>query len=374
MKIGLDISQVVYEGTGVSRFTKGLIDTICTYDTKNKWVFFFSGFRRKLDHKLKEKILCRNYELIERSFPPKLISFLWNKRPFFSQLATDYLLLTTNFDWFITSDWTEIPSKKTKKATIVHDLTYIRYPELVEKNVRNIQTERLQRVKKESSLIFADSYATKEDIMHFLGIEEKRIVVNYPGVTVTEPPKNEIKDTLEKFKIDKPFILSVGKIEPRKNFDRLIEAFQELKREDIELIIAGPKGWESLDTSHKQLNNIKIFGLVSDKDLYSLYAASLFFVLPSLWEGFGYPVIEAMQLGVPVACSDTSSLKELGNKNAVLFDPVKTNEIKNALNRLLNELALCESLSKKGKAFAESFTWKRYYNTMIDALENHIKI
>lgn len=251
MRIGIDISQVVYEGTGVSRFTKGLINAILTYGTENKWVFFYSGFRRRLQKEIKDLIEKKDQTLIQYKIPPKILAGIWIKIGFTVES------IDKSLDWFITSDWAEIPSKHTKKATIVHDMTYMKYPELVEKNIQNVQRDRLKRIKKESSIIISDSYSTKDDIIYYMGINEKKIVVNYPGVTVERPSKDQINDTLKKYHLDKPYILSVGKIEPRKNLPKLIEVFQSLHRSDIELIIVGPKGWESLNNFKFKISNLK---------------------------------------------------------------------------------------------------------------------
>lgn len=373
MRIGIDISQVVYEGTGVSRFTKGLIDAILTYDRNNEWVFFFSGFRRKLDGNLKKRIQDKGYKFNEWIIPPKLLAFLWNKLHGFF-LSSSIYHLTSNLDWFISSDWTEPPFQNIKKATVVHDLAYLRYPETVDEKVRAVQNKRLQWVKKESKIIFTDSHSTKNDLIELLHIEENRIVVNYPGVGVIKPTKNQIQQTLKKYNLDsKKFILTVGKLEPRKNLPRLIQAFHSVNRNDIELVIAGPKGWDNsltreLVNSH---NKIILLGQVSDTELYSLYSSCLCFVYPSLWEGFGYPIIEAMKFGVPVTCSNTSSMKEIAKDNALLFNPLDSEEMYQFIDRLIHDENIRNKLIKKGLQRSKIFTWERYYNKLIKTLEQH---
>jgi len=227
-------------------------------------------------------------------------------------------------------------------------------------------------VKKTSSVIFANSYSTKKDLVQFLEIEEKKIVVNYPGVTVIKPSKEDIVNTLSKYKINKPYILSVGKTEPRKNLSRLIDAFRLLNKPGVELVIVGPQGWDNslTRTLENSTGEIKLLGHVNDTELYSLYSSALFFIYPSLWEGFGYPMIESMQFGVPVACSNTSSLSELGDKYALTFDPLKTDEISSAMHKFIGNEPLRSQLSKKEQTFAKTFTWKKYYNILVDTLEN----
>ncbi|MDH7476664.1 MAG: glycosyltransferase family 1 protein [Microgenomates group bacterium] len=368
MKIGLDISQIVYQGTGVGRFTAGLTEAILNFDKKNQWFFFFSGFRQKLNYKLKQKILERNYLLIERPVPPKLLSLLWNNlhSGFTSSLLN--LKLLNQLDWFITSDWTE-PLLKIKKATIVHDLAFLRYPTTVLKKIKETQKKRLSWVKKESKIIFADSQSTKDDLINLLNFEKEKIVVNYPGVNVNKPTKEEIKKTLLKYKLFGPFILTVGKLEPRKNLRRLIEAYEKSLIDDIKLVIVGPQGWENFpQLAIKKQENIKFLGYVSDNDLFALYSSCLFFIYPSIWEGFGYPIIEAMKLGATVVTSNHSSLKEISGDAAFFFDPFNIDSIQKSIQIVAHYQDLRNDLKKKGQKQASQYTWKKYYNRLISVL------
>jgi glycosyltransferase involved in cell wall biosynthesis len=363
MKIGIDISQIVYEGTGVSRFTKGLIEAILKYDNINEWVFFFSSLRENLDVGIEKKIENKGHKLIKWKLPPTLLSFLWNDLHHFPPSLPD-------LDWFITSDWTEPPLPDMKKATVIHDLAYVRYPETVHETIRKTQEKRLNWVKKESQMIFADSESTKNDLVELLSFPNKHILVNYPGVEILKPSKNHIEDVLKKHELtNTEFILTVGKLEPRKNFERLIQAYQKLHNPEIQLVIVGPEGWNNLKNLKSQMSNVKILGLVSDEELYSLYSSCLIFVYPSLWEGFGYPLIEAMQLGAPSACSKTSSLAEIGDKAVLFFNPEDTDDIAKKMGELVNSNTLRNSLESKGKERSKAFTWEKYYNTMIEGLQ-----
>lgn len=360
MKLGIDISQIVHTGTGVARFTQGLTDAIFQYDHSNEWTFFFSSLRRKIDTTLSDKIENKGYKLTSQKIPPTLLTVLWNNLH-----MVKIERFTGNLDWFITSDWTEPPSSG-NKATIVHDLTFLRYPETVVSSIRSVQEKRLRLVKKESKIIFTDSEATKKDLIDLLEIEPKRIVVNYPGVEVKVPTPEQITQTQFRYKLHNPFVLAVGKVEPRKNLKRLIQAFNELENSSQELVIVGPPGWETIDTPPN--DKIRFLGYVNDTDLYALYALATGFIFPSIWEGFGYPAIEAMQLGCPVALSNNSSLGELGKGAALTFDPFDINAIKNALTTLIEDNKLRTHLIAEGKKKAKHFTWEKYYEKMIKTL------
>ena len=184
-----------------------------------------------------------------------------------------------------------------------------------------------------------------------------------------------VEQTLNKYKLNNPFILSVGKQEPRKNIKRLIKAFTQTEIKNIDLVVVGPLGWD-LDNKipiNRLIGNagkkVKYLGLVSEQELVSLYQACLFFVYPSLWEGFGYPIIEAMQLGVPVATANTSSMKEIGKAVALLFNPEKTEDIKNKLSLMIENKKLRIELSKKGRERAKEFTWEKAYEQIISSFK-----
>lgn len=358
MKIGIDISQIVYSGTGVARFTNDLTSAILDYDNKNQWVFFFSSLRQDLDPSLKEKILAKKHELITWKLPPTVLSYLWND-------LHNMFRFDIKPDWFITSDWTEPNILGIKKTTIVHDLVFKRFPETVHKKILSVQTKRLNLVKKETDIIFADSQSTKKDLINFYQINPDKIVVNYPGIEVIRPSSSQIKKTIDKYSLKKPFILSVGKQEPRKNLGKLIEAFNKIKNDEIDLVIVGPTGWKDYDYQSK---NIKYLGLVKDIELYSLFSKALMFAYPSLWEGFGIPIVEAMKLGTPIVCSNSSSIAEISGQAALLFDPENTEDITRSIKKLIGSPLLRKELVAKGKEKSKIFTRKSYLEKLLNTL------
>lgn len=363
MKIGIDISQIVYEGTGVARFTHGLVNAILDHDTENEWIFFVSFFRKKLQSDIEEKIIQSRHRLVFLPLPPTALAFVWNKLHIMNIEA-----LTGELDWFICSDWTEPPAQ-CKKATIIHDLVFKRYPETVAEKIRATHEKRLEHVVKESELIITDSLATKSDVQDILKIPAEKVHTIYPGVTVQKIEKNRVKTILSTLGITQPFILTVGKIEPRKNLNRLIEAYNSLRKKNPhipELLIVGPQGWQNIEDL--QNDKIRLLGHVSDEELYTLYDECLFFIFPSIWEGFGYPAIEAMLLETPVTLSETSSLQELGEDAALFFDPMKVEDIERALERMITDEQLRKNLVKKGLEKGKEYTWKSYYTQLMKLL------
>lgn len=358
MKIGIDISQIAYPGSGVSRFVAGVVGAICEYDKKNEWHFVFSSLRGSIPQETLSAITKRGYRLHRLPIPPTLLSKLWNSAHVF-----DVQSVTGPLDWFITSDWTEPPAS-CKKATVIHDLAYLRYPETVAPLVLETQKARMRHVVKETDTIFADSESTKKDIIKLLEINPSKVVVNYPGLAAkTDAGRTPLNPV-----VNRPFLLTVGKREPRKNIEKLINAYEQIRPPGIDLVIAGDRGWGETAKLESASNKIHFLGYVSDSELSVLYTECLGFIYPSVWEGFGYPVIEAMSYGAPVATSETSSLGEIASDAALLFNPSSVDEIAASIKKLTTDERLRRALSEKGKKRAAEFTWKRYYESMMEAL------
>lgn len=172
MKIGIDVSQIAYEKTGVSDYLKSLVEELLRIDKKNEYVLFFSSLRKKLP---KISLEAPNITIRKFRFPPTILDFIWNK---LHLVPIEWLI--GDVDVFITSDWTEPPSGG-KKATIIYDLTVYKNPKEMGRKIVSVQKRKLEWVKKESSIVFCISEATKKDAMDILGIEQNRLRVIYPG-------------------------------------------------------------------------------------------------------------------------------------------------------------------------------------------------
>jgi glycosyltransferase involved in cell wall biosynthesis len=288
------------------------------------------------------------------------LTLLWNDLRI---LPVDTLI--SRLDWFVTSDWTEPPAR-CRKATIVHDLAFRRFPETIDPKIMSVFTRKLGLVQRESRLVFADSISTGEDLEEFYGIPSERIRVVYPGVDIRRPESKQIEAAKHRYGLTRPYFLSVGKIEPRKNLKRLIEAYAMLGDIGYDLAIAGPAGWDTVTP----VSGVSLLGFVPDADLYALYAGATALVYPSLWEGFGYPAVEAMAIGTPVALSNRSSLGEIGADAALLFDPEDPSAIMNAMKDMATNAPLRTQLSLKGIARAATYSWKSYAKSFLTELSS----
>jgi alpha-1,3-rhamnosyl/mannosyltransferase len=210
--------------------------------------------------------------------------------------------------------------------------------------------------------LIAVSDSTKNDAVRILRIPPEKITTIHSGIADAffDPPIHRINDVRARYGLARPFVLFVGTIEPRKNLDLLLDAFESLPlplREHFDLVIAGPIGWNAHRTVER-LRLVRYLGYIPEPDLAPLTAAAEAFVYPSLYEGFGFPVAQAMAAGVPVITSNVSSLPEVAGNAALLVDPRSQAELHNALARLLTSRDLRISLAAAGRARARDFRWE----------------
>jgi Glycosyltransferase Family 4 len=177
MKIGIDISQLAYEKTGVANYLGKLVASLIEFDKENEYILFYSSLRKELDCSFVNALASSRVSFKYAKFPPTILNLLWNKMHI---LPIENLI--GDVDVFITSDWTEPPARKAKKMTILYDLIVYKYPQETAEKIVRTQKRKLKWVRKESDKILCISEATKQDAMDILGIEEKRLRVVYPGI------------------------------------------------------------------------------------------------------------------------------------------------------------------------------------------------
>lgn len=251
----------------------------------------------------------------------------------------------------------------------VHDLTTLLLPEQHVWLNRALHARRLRWIREHAARIIVVSESTGRDLTRLLEISPERTVRIYEarGHDSGEPPAGQVHEARARHGLgEKPYVLSVGTLEPRKNHERLVRAFSELSPQfdDVHLAIAGGEGWradgirQAVEESSAP-NRIRLLGPVPGRDLQALYSGARVFALPSLYEGFGLPVLEAMACGTPVLTSDVSSLPEVAGDAALLVDPHSTDAIRDGLERLLGDESLRGRLARRGRERERRFTWRR---------------
>ncbi len=219
--------------------------------------------------------------------------------------------------------------------------------------------------------MLADSRATADDLTRFYGTPASKIRVVYPGVD--PPPINDIEATRRKYGLPERYFLFLGTLQPRKNIARIVRAYRiwrDLSRDETTaLVLAGGQGWLYDPAWTAGVDGVILPGYVDDADKGALYAGALALVFPSLYEGFGFPVLEVMHCGTPVICSNTSSLPELAGDAALLVDPLDEQAIAAAMSKLTSDEELRASLKTRGFVQAQKFTWDAAGHAALAALE-----
>ncbi len=264
----------------------------------------------------------------------------------------------------------------------VMDLSYLYFPQMFKaRDLMQLKHWTSYSVKK-AKKVLTISKSSKFDIIKEYKIPEEKVIVVYPGIKPSAYPRPHVcnMNTIKaKFGISKNFILFVGTLQPRKNISRLIESFSKVLRDekvphDLQLVIVGKKGWlyEEILKKPKELDieeKVKFLDFVSDDELIALYQQAICFILPSLYEGFGLPVLEAMKHGCPVITSNVSSLPEAGGDAALYVDPLDVNDISEKIRKVVNHPEIRKELKEKSKAQLAKFSWEKTAKETLKVLE-----
>lgn len=369
MRIGIDISQVVYQ-TGVSNYTSNLVENLLKIDEKNTYILFGSSLRalNKLKKFASSLEKYPNVEIRLTRLPPLVLDFLWNRLHVFPIER-----FIGDIDIFHSSDWVQPPinSPQTLRVTTVHDMIVYLFPSQTHPKILRTQKRRLSRVEKDADLIIADSQTTKDDLTKFLHVDEEKIRVIYLSASQDFKPQTETKidEILEKYKISKPYILSVATQEPRKNIQKLLDVFSQIhtKRPDFNLVLTGKYGW---GPGFRTGENVSWTGFVPYEDLVALYSGCRVFVYPSLYEGFGLPILEAMACGAPVVTSNNSSMAEIAKDAAILVDPRSEPQLTKAIEMILDlNLENYQKMVRASLDRARKYSWAKTARETLKAYE-----
>lgn len=279
--------------------------------------------------------------MVTLPLPPRVSDALWN----YTKIIP-LEVFTGHADVIHVSDWTE-PFTRAPKVTTVHDLSPILYADVTHPRIKRVFNRKLALVKNSTDLIIVPSFSIEKDLIAY-GISSDRLFVipEAPNPELVSAPQSDIH---KRFAIPGKYMLMVG-TSGRKNIDRGIDAFLSLKLKDTKLVIVGEKsGKQSED------NNILYTGFVSSAELSNLYREAELFLYPSLYEGFGLPILEAYALGCPVVTSNTGSMQEVGGA-AVLVNPFDTTDIAKGIKKALLQK---KSLVAAGKAVAKNYSWEQ---------------
>jgi glycosyltransferase involved in cell wall biosynthesis len=258
-----------------------------------------------------------------------------------------------------------------KAVVTVHDLGFKLFPEAHTANqVRYLDWSTGHSVKR-ASLILADSQATASDLQRFYNVPSRKIRVVYPGVD--SPADRRDWAIFGKYKLPITYFLFIGTLQPRKNIQRLVEAYMMWRRgnpdKNIGLVLAGKEGWLFDKSWIDGAENVVVTGYIDEEDKGAVIRQATALLFPSLYEGFGFPVIEAMHMGTPVIASNSSSLPELVEDAGILVNPLSVPEIAASLDLITENELLRRKLGVKGMLQARQFTWGKAAQAALAAIE-----
>ncbi|MCO6443068.1 MAG: glycosyltransferase family 4 protein [Anaerolineae bacterium] len=297
--------------------------------------------------------------------PDRLLTRLWHR----AGVAFPAALFTRGFDLFFATNFALPPLPRgMRTAVFVHDLTYLHAAEAAVPSLIAYLSSVVPRAVTTADVVVVNSLSTKRDLVSAYDVDPQRIHAVQFGVGAQfGPVEAELaRRTAARYGLGgSPFVFAVGTLQPRKNYSRLIEAVAILRHsgQDVQLAIAGPEGWmmDDLrrDAESASSQFVRLLGKVPDSDLPALYNAALCFAMPSLYEGYGLPVLEAMACGAPVVTSNVSSLPEAAGGAALLVDPRDVSALADALGQLMTNPELRAGLSARGLERVHGLTWAR---------------
>ncbi len=272
-------------------------------------------------------------------------------------------LAVPKVDVFHASNQIHSVPRGVKLTGTIYDMTCLLMPQFhTPANVR-AESHHYDRVFKRSDGLIAISESAKEDAVTLLRLNPDKITVIYPGIPERyfEAEPGEVRT---KYNLSKPFVLFVGTIEPRKNVDALLDAWVQLPssiRQAHHLVFVGPIGWAGNATVNRLrsgIEGVRILGYIPESDLPAITAAATVFAYPSFYEGFGFPIAQAMAAGVPVITSNISSMPEVVGDAGMLIDPQSATALAEAMKALLTSPGRRQDMAEKGRRLARRFTWK----------------
>lgn len=357
MRIAIDASRcTVPNPTGTERYALELIRAIIRRNSQHNLILYFR------DQPAADLFPSSN-SVIQRVIPfrrawthIRFAAALWAERP----------------------DVTFVPAHTLpvgfpgRAVVTIHDLGYRYFPQAHPARQRQYLDLTTRYSAARASVILADSQATAHDLTQFYGTSAEKIRVLYPGVTPL--PSGDVSVIRQRYHLPEQYWLFIGTLQPRKNIARLVEAFRQWQQahpnDSTGLVLAGGQGWLYDPTWAEGVAGVTITGYIEEADKGTLYAGARALVFPSLYEGFGFPVIEAMHAGTPVIASNTSSLPELVGEAGLLVDPLEVGAIAGAMARLSDDPSLADRLRSAGREQAAHFTWEQAADNALTALEH----
>jgi glycosyltransferase involved in cell wall biosynthesis len=356
MRICIDIRWLQHVKTGIGKYTLNLLKALSAIDNSNEYIMFYNDANR---HGPEDLPVTPNFKLIIAHWPHNLLSAMWAHTNFPAMER-----FVGKIDVLHALGFQVPPTIKAIKVFTIYDLVPLTHPQLAPQSKFRIKRPRFKFHATRADMVVAISQATANEAKQLLELPDEKVVVVYPGtISIDRAGGDAIGEMKKKFGLLRNYMLFVSTIDPRKNLPRLMRAFERSGlAEAYDLVLVGSPGWYMEETFSiwEELNCKKhIYWLkyVSDSDLSALYSGASFFVYPSLLEGFGLPILEAMSVGCPVLTSHVSAMPEAAGEAAVYVNPYEIDSIAEGLKRMAGNKELREKLSRMGYERVSQFSW-----------------
>jgi glycosyltransferase involved in cell wall biosynthesis len=374
MRVAIDYNAALRQLAGIGRYSRELVRALAELRSGDDIILFYAardlhpgaldGLRRL--QALNPRVKAAPIPITER-----LLTIVWQRL----RLPLPVERWTGPVDVVHAPDFVLPPARASGTIVTVHDLSFRLHPEAAHERLRRYLESAVPRSLRRAARVLADSASTADDLRRLMSVPPDKISVLYPGVGAQfrrVADAAQLASVGEKYALPPRFFMHVGTIEPRKNLERLMAAYRAVREERGEdaggLVLAGKPGWLSdpILAAARSTPGVMLTGPVADEDLPALYSAATALVYPTLYEGFGFPPLEALACGAPVITSNTSSLPEIVAGIGLMVDPLDRQVLAAALRRVLDDPAITEQARNEGPSVAARFAWPRAAQQLLD--------
>lgn len=371
MKIAMDIQSAVTQKAGVGRYTRELIEHLTPMITPpDKLSAVYFDFK----HEAEPIALPGVKAHAIRWCPGRLAQFAWNHLH-----APPYNWFAGKADLYHFPNFIIPPLQRGKAVVTIHDLAFMRYPQFAEMRNVHFLNKHIHRTASRADAILTVSHFSAKEVCTYLNVPQERVFPIHHGIDprFKRPEPADMRQTLAGIGLDRPYFLTVGTVEPRKNIQHLVRVFEALTEFDGDLVIAGGMGWKTgpileCIRNSPRAEQIKCLGFTDDATLPALYAGAEMFLLSSFYEGFGFPPVEAMACGTPVVSSTGGSLEEVLGEAASLLSDFNVDRWVSAIERVREDSQHRQDLIEKGYQKAASYTWEKTAGQTLDVFRQVI--
>ncbi|MBI2838638.1 MAG: glycosyltransferase family 4 protein [Acidobacteria bacterium] len=347
--LAFDCRPMLSRPTGVGVYVASLLSSLATLDRENRYLLFSSSLRERFDRETARGFA--DSKIRDWRIPVRALNFLWHRLGFPPVEA----IFGERIDIAHSPHPLILPARKAKRIVTIHDLFFLTHPELVEREMATDYPRLVRDHARRADGVITVSEYSKREIVERLGVDEAKVEVIYHGGLLAQAPPiapESARDT----------ILFVGRVEHRKNVVNLLRAFARLKHLGARLRIVGPPGAgyeesRSVCTSLGLDTAVDFAGYESGAALEAEYARARVFAFPSLCEGFGLPLLDAMRRGIPIAASNATAIPEVAGDAALHFDPLNPVEMATAIERVWSDEELRARLRSAGETRVQAYSW-----------------